>query len=610
MYSLIKMKKKITAGMFLILVLATAFALGFETIDRPSVSAVVYSPNETEDEEATDEEVAWIRDQIEKWKENPEMQIGAYAIHRTEKEVVLWVYGLTPENQQLHRKIINGWEIIVAQSPIPADQKKSREIAEEYLLNTLTFRFDGVEDSLKLVETNTLECPYCWEFVFEFQCRHAGYGNRTAQMLAQVITPHTARIIVEQGRVTSAIMDEKWDMLEQKMIDSNNPIISVNSTVFEGARWMSILSDGKVTCYSDHYYPSHKEIIIKEGHISREEIDALLELFSNLSEYSYTVNASKQLISDHMNCIFDPIGGGTKISCTPLNKTLRLEVRPPSFPEPETATITAKEIMERIDRIYREAEVSERGKEINPYLISLNFEPYALSYQPNQMITFNASLRLIPELKRILYEWDFGDGSKKGYGIIVRHSYSSPGNYTIRLKITSEDAVGIKDKMIAIRSTPAPVIWIEKKVKPEIEHGAATTGGEVTITIEVENRRDKEIFDIEVRDEFPEGFELISGDTSMYQRALKPGESKIFKYELRALEAGYSVLKPATITYKDESGVQYSNKSNTAEVMVRVPPMGLPNVAGFIGVVAVIAFVLILIYKKFQKGYRESRKEK
>jgi hypothetical protein len=36
MYSLIKMKKKIAAGMFL--VLAMAFALGFETIDRPSVS--------------------------------------------------------------------------------------------------------------------------------------------------------------------------------------------------------------------------------------------------------------------------------------------------------------------------------------------------------------------------------------------------------------------------------------------------------------------------------------------------------------------------------------------------------------------------------------------
>jgi len=508
------MKKKIAAGMFL--VLAMAFALGFETIDRPSVSvsAEVYSPNETEDENTT-----WIKAEIEKFKKVPEMQIAGVAIHQTQKEVVLWVYGLTPENQQLHRKMINGWKLIVAQSPMPADQ-----------------------------------------------------------MLAQVITPHTARIIIEQGRVTSAIMDEKWDMLEQKMIDSNNPIISVNSTVFEGERWMSIHSDGKVTCYSDHYYPDYKEIMIKEGYISREEIDALLELFSNLGEYSeYTVNVSEQLMGrDHMDCVFVPFGG-TKISCIPLNKTLRLRVRPPSFPEPETVTITAKEIMERIDKIYREAEVSERKKEIDPYLISLNFEPYAPSYQPNQMITFNAFLKDVSWLgKKVLYEWDFGDGNKKGYGKIVRHSYSSPGNYTIRLKITSEDVVGIKDETVAIRSTPAPVIWIEKKVNPEVEHGAAMTGGEVTITIELKNRRDKEIFDIEVRDGFPDGFELISGDTSMYLRALKPGESKILKYELRVLEAGYSVLKPATLTYKDESGVQYSNESNIAEVMVRAPPPGPP----------------------------------
>jgi len=55
-----------------------------------------------------------------------------------------------------------------------------------------------------------------------------------------------------------------------------------------------------------------------------------------------------------------------------LNKTLRLRVRPPLFPEPETATITAKEIMKRIDNIYREAKITERKKEINPYHTTQN----------------------------------------------------------------------------------------------------------------------------------------------------------------------------------------------------------------------------------------------
>jgi|LGVF01.1.fsa_nt_gb cytochrome c2 len=84
-------------------------------------------PNETEDGKATDEEVAWIRDQIEKWEENPEMEIGATAILRTEKTVVLWVYERTPENMQLYRKRINGWEIIVVESAMPTDAMPTDE---------------------------------------------------------------------------------------------------------------------------------------------------------------------------------------------------------------------------------------------------------------------------------------------------------------------------------------------------------------------------------------------------------------------------------------------------------------------------------------------------
>jgi PGF-CTERM protein len=457
------MKKKIAVGMFLIL--AIALALGFAQLYLGASEAAemecegggggggeAISPNETEYED-----VALIKAEIEKLREVPEMRIGGTSTDSSaRKTVTLWVYGLTPENQRLDGTMIDGWKLIIAQSPMPADQNKSLEIAEEYLLNSPTFRFDGIEDSLKLVDTNTLDCPDCWEFVFEFQCRHAGYGNRAGQMLAQVITPHTAKIVIEQGRVTSAIMDEKWDMLEQKMIDSNKPIISVSSTVFEGERGMDIFDDGNVTCYSDHYYPGYKEIVTKEGHISKAEIDALLELFSNLSEYSYTVNASKQLTSDHMNCIFDPVGGGTSISCIPLNKTL--SIRLTLFPGTETATPTAKEIVKRIDKIFREAEVPEKKKEINPYCISLNLEPSAESYHVNQMIIFNASLEDGWLGNVSSYEWDFGDGSK-GYGETVRHAYALEGDYAVKLTvITSDGAVGKKCKTITvIRSAHTPV---------------------------------------------------------------------------------------------------------------------------------------------------------
>jgi hypothetical protein len=71
--------------------------------------------------EATDEEAAWIRDQIKKWRENPEMQIGGTSIDSSaRKTVTLWVYERTPINQQLHHEMVGGWEIIIAESQKPS----------------------------------------------------------------------------------------------------------------------------------------------------------------------------------------------------------------------------------------------------------------------------------------------------------------------------------------------------------------------------------------------------------------------------------------------------------------------------------------------------------
>ena len=70
-------------------------------------------------EETTDEEAAWIKSKIEDLEKVPEMQIAAYAIHRTEKEVVIWVYELTQENQQLNGEMIGEWKIIVAEDVKP-----------------------------------------------------------------------------------------------------------------------------------------------------------------------------------------------------------------------------------------------------------------------------------------------------------------------------------------------------------------------------------------------------------------------------------------------------------------------------------------------------------
>lgn len=81
---------------------------------RDSGYYLVKGVNETEYED-----LIWIRSEIERWKENPEMKIGGTSTDSALKTVTLWIDERTPENQQLHRKMINGWEIIVAESPRP-----------------------------------------------------------------------------------------------------------------------------------------------------------------------------------------------------------------------------------------------------------------------------------------------------------------------------------------------------------------------------------------------------------------------------------------------------------------------------------------------------------
>ena len=98
-------------------------------------------------------------------------------------------------------------------------EDESQRIALEYLRSSPTFTFDGMEDTLKVVSTMTHQKPYSWQFEYEFKCRHAGYGDRSGKILAQVITSHRAEVIVEEGEVVRAVLNDKWDMLRQQFIN-------------------------------------------------------------------------------------------------------------------------------------------------------------------------------------------------------------------------------------------------------------------------------------------------------------------------------------------------------------------------------------------------------
>jgi hypothetical protein len=93
-------------------------------------------------------------------------------------------------------------------------QEESQRVAIEFVKQEATYRFDGIPETLKVTSTTSVDNN--WKYTIEFDSRHAGYGNRTGQILAEVITHHATEVTIQAGKVTKAIMDGQWDMINQR----------------------------------------------------------------------------------------------------------------------------------------------------------------------------------------------------------------------------------------------------------------------------------------------------------------------------------------------------------------------------------------------------------
>lgn len=93
----------------------------------------------------------------------------------------------------------------------------SREIAENWVLeNSSTYKFDG--SNLELISEGEIAAEM-FIFNFSFTSSAAGYGDRTDQMLAQVITEHEIEVIVDRGNVVSAVINDEYCEMNKAMIE-------------------------------------------------------------------------------------------------------------------------------------------------------------------------------------------------------------------------------------------------------------------------------------------------------------------------------------------------------------------------------------------------------
>lgn len=95
------------------------------------------------------------------------------------------------------------------------------KVATDFVRNSATFRFDGIEKSFRLESSRRIEfCPGCYEYIFYFESRYPSVGDRTGAKLRPSITPHRAVLnLVDNTVVIMGVLDDAWDMGRQLIID-------------------------------------------------------------------------------------------------------------------------------------------------------------------------------------------------------------------------------------------------------------------------------------------------------------------------------------------------------------------------------------------------------
>lgn len=102
---------------------------------------------------------------------------------------------------------------------IPSEEDQAVDVALDFLRNGATYRYDGIDGTMKVEEVRILESyPIQYVVIVTFDSRHAGYGDRTGEFLAQVITRHTANVKVVENEVVQAVLDNYWDELNQQEV--------------------------------------------------------------------------------------------------------------------------------------------------------------------------------------------------------------------------------------------------------------------------------------------------------------------------------------------------------------------------------------------------------
>jgi hypothetical protein len=104
------------------------------------------------------------------------------------------------------------------------DGNQRRALAESWIRNAPTYAYDGSGLAFAS-DVPAMSDPVAHNLTYTFTSSHAGYGNRTGAVTAQVITGHSITLtLTYDGIVQVAVIDGKWDEMGQYLIGSEETL--------------------------------------------------------------------------------------------------------------------------------------------------------------------------------------------------------------------------------------------------------------------------------------------------------------------------------------------------------------------------------------------------
>ena len=147
---------------------------------------------------------------------------------------------------------------------------KAIDVAKKYTINSPTFAFDGLLETLDVEHVSIMESfPVQYRIKLAFDSSHGGFGDREDQILTQVITPHKIDILVSEGSVLSAVIDETWDELnhqyvlkrpQSKLPSHNEPIVHFEGMVTDYSTLVQAIQSRGISAHLTEEIPSESSL--------------------------------------------------------------------------------------------------------------------------------------------------------------------------------------------------------------------------------------------------------------------------------------------------------------------------------------------------------------